>query len=185
MVKQGGHSLMYTHVPISRQMSREWKKQKGVQRFGCPDQLVPGLSPDLHPHAGLGASAEDEVGSGSVRESKMIANGQPHAQLVGGEWRWCVPSLSAPPLQKVLVQAVTQLALQRLVREMPTDALPVASQRGRDWGLAAGLGSEVTSSLSTMTHQRKTSLSHWLLPQPQPLGFSASLPNSPGARMTC
>lgn len=71
---------MYTHFPSSRQMYREWRKQKGVQKFGCTDQLVPGLTPALHPHAGLGASAEDEVGSGSVRESKMVANGQPHAR---------------------------------------------------------------------------------------------------------
>lgn len=49
----------------------------------------------------------------------MVANGQRQAQLVGGEWQWCVLSLSTPPWQKVLVQAVTQLTLQSLFRDMP------------------------------------------------------------------
>lgn len=76
MVKQGA-SL--THVyPLSHQQTDVPGVE--VQKFGCTDQLVPGLTPDLHPHAGLGVSAEDEVGSGSVRESKMVANGQPHAR---------------------------------------------------------------------------------------------------------
>lgn len=62
----------------------------------------------------------------SVKDSRMVFNGQSHAQLVlesGRMWVAVVcPSLPAPPLQNVLVQAVIQLPLQRLVREMHTDA---------------------------------------------------------------
>lgn len=86
-------------------------------------------------HAVLGASAEDEVGSGSVRESKMVANGQPPAQLVGGEWQWCVLSLSTPPLQKVLVQAVTQLTLQSVqgcAHRCPAGCIPEGQGLGSD-----------------------------------------------------
>lgn len=71
-----------------------------------------------------------------MKDSRMVSNGQSHAQLVlesGRMWVAVVcPSLPAPPLQNVLVQAVIQLPLQRLVRGMHTQMpCQVASQRGR------------------------------------------------------
>lgn len=60
----GGEQGGATHIcPRSHQLTDVpgVEEAEGVQRFGCTDQSFPGLNPDLHAQAGLGASAEDEV----------------------------------------------------------------------------------------------------------------------------